>query len=69
MGGAFCPWCGTQERCGCRRPAYEAPRHCPQCGRRLRVTVHPTGFHARCRRCRSVSGPAEAHEALRQLEG
>ena len=28
---------------------FEAPRHCPYCGRRLAVQVTPTGVTARCR--------------------
>ncbi|MDE0194114.1 MAG: hypothetical protein OXP08_01045 [bacterium] len=69
MSGAFCPWCGTRDCGDCRRPAYEAPRHCDGCGRRLRVTVHPTGWETRCRRCGTVSTSAEAREAVRLPEG
>jgi hypothetical protein len=30
-------------------PALDPPRHCPECGRRLRVLVTPTSWSARCR--------------------
>lgn len=33
---------------GCRRP-LDPPRHCPHCGRRLRVVVTPTEVTATCR--------------------
>ena len=69
MSGAFCPWCGSVDCRRCRKPAYEAPRHCAQCGQRLRVTVHPTGWEARCRRCRTLSTSAEAPETVRLPEG
>ena len=29
--------------------AYEPPRYCSACGRRLRVVIIPTGWTARCR--------------------
>ena len=47
---AFCTGCGTSssECAGCGR-AYDPPRFCPGCGRRLTVTVIPTGWVARCR--------------------
>ncbi|MCB1015768.1 MAG: hypothetical protein KDB10_11710 [Acidimicrobiales bacterium] len=48
---SFCTGCGRSVAdCGggCVG-AYEAPRHCPVCGRRLAVQVTPTGVAARCR--------------------
>ena len=48
---AFCTGCGrsvTECAGGCTG-LYEAPRHCPVCGRRLAVQVMPTGVSARCR--------------------
>ncbi len=49
---AFCRWCGTPaggcDQVSCRRE-LDPPRHCPTCGRGLRVVVIPTGFTARCR--------------------
>ena len=47
----FCTGCGRPfADCAgdCAGP-YEAPRHCPECGRRLAVQVTPTGVTARCR--------------------
>jgi len=49
---AFCRWCGTRrdehpDR-ECRR-ALDPPRFCPDCGRRMRVTVHTAGYEAACR--------------------
>lgn len=32
----------------CRRE-LDPPRFCPQCGRRLRVKVHTSGYEAECR--------------------
>ncbi len=69
MSGPFCPWCGSRDCRRCRQPSYEAPRHCDQCGQRLRVTVHPTGFQARCRRCATTTTAGEAHRAVRLTEG
>ncbi len=46
---------------GCGRPApdcptggvcttaFEPPRHCPECGRRLAVRISPTAWVAKCR--------------------
>jgi rRNA maturation endonuclease Nob1 len=47
---SFCTACGKSSvQClGCER-AYDPPRFCPDCGRRLTVTVIPTGWVARCR--------------------
>lgn len=49
---AFCRWCGSPEgtcdQVSCRRE-LDPPRHCPTCGRRLRVVVIPTGYRAACR--------------------
>ncbi|WP_208029653.1 biotin synthase auxiliary protein BsaP [Rhabdothermincola sediminis] len=48
----WCRWCGARagacDQAACRR-ALDPPRHCPSCGRRLRVVVIPTGFEATCR--------------------
>lgn len=40
------PVSGEHERC-----AYDPPRFCPGCGRRLRVQVFPDGYQARCLVC------------------
>ncbi len=47
---AHCTGCGraSTECAGCTRP-LDPPRFCPECGRRLTVTVTPTGWSARCR--------------------
>ncbi|HEY1651203.1 MAG TPA: hypothetical protein VGG09_04895 [Acidimicrobiales bacterium] len=47
---AHCSACGrTLADCtGCAR-ALDPPRFCPECGRRMTVTVIPTGWVARCR--------------------
>jgi hypothetical protein len=51
-GATHCEWCGTaldqHPAAACRRE-LDPPRFCPSCGRRLRVTVHPTGWEASCR--------------------
>ena len=46
----YCVACGrtTVECDGCL-DAFEAPRRCPRCGRRLRVVVAPTSVTATCR--------------------
>ena len=50
---AFCDQCGrpTAEgehgRCGARRE-LEPPRYCPDCRRRMKVQVVPTGWTATC---------------------
>ncbi len=50
---AFCTGCGrlVAECAGACTGVgeFEAPRHCPVCGRRLAVQVTPTGVSARCR--------------------
>ncbi|MHB1774936.1 MAG: biotin synthase auxiliary protein BsaP [Acidimicrobiales bacterium] len=45
-----CVGCGRPagECPGCARP-LDPPRFCPECGRRLAVTVTPTGWEGRCR--------------------
>jgi predicted amidophosphoribosyltransferase len=45
-----CTGCGkpNSECPGCGR-AFDPPRFCPECGRRMTVTVIPTGWTARCR--------------------
>ena len=43
------PAAATSTECaGCGR-ALDPPRFCPECGRRMTVTVIPTGWVARCR--------------------
>lgn len=47
----YCTGCGRDVAdCpgGCS-PELDPPRHCPRCGRRLAVTIVPTGVQARCR--------------------
>jgi len=47
----YCTGCGREEAdCpgGCS-PELDPPRHCPRCGRRLAVTIVPTGVQACCR--------------------
>ena len=46
----FCTGCGTTECVGCLAD-LEAPRHCRECGHRLRVRVRPGGWIATCRTC------------------
>jgi hypothetical protein len=47
---AHCTGCGRpiSDCPGCGR-ALDPPRYCPHCGRRMTVTVVPTGWIARCR--------------------
>lgn len=47
---AYCTGCGRPvATCtGCGR-ALDPPRFCPACGRRMAVSVIPTGWTARCR--------------------
>lgn len=53
---AFCGACGqgltdaSHEQCP-QRLAYDPPRFCTACGKRLDVQVYPAGFAASCRRC------------------
>ena len=44
--GTECPGCAT---------AYDPPRFCEDCGRRLTVQVTPTGWRAHCRRCSATT--------------
>jgi dethiobiotin synthetase len=47
----FCSGCG-RPAADCDRTCsgpLEAPHHCPRCGRKLVVTIVPTGFTARCK--------------------
>jgi len=47
----YCTGCGRPAAdCpgGCS-PELDPPRYCPRCGRRLAVTIVPTGVQARCR--------------------
>ena len=46
--GVHCTGCGTVTCTGCAR-TLDPPRFCPDCGRRLTVTVTPAGYRARCR--------------------
>jgi hypothetical protein len=53
MTAAYCTGCG-QATAECRsggmcRGRYEPLRYCPDCGRRLRVVIIPTGWTASCR--------------------
>jgi rRNA maturation endonuclease Nob1 len=52
MGDAYCAGCGrpAAECAGCT-PAFDPPRFCATCGRRLTVRVSPAGWRARCNRC------------------
>lgn len=57
---AYCGRCGAPTGQGdharCRaRVAYEPPRYCPRCARRMIVQVSPSGWSARC----SAHGEAE----------
>lgn len=46
----FCVDCGVRERdCRGGHGALEAPRYCPVCGRRMAVTIIPTGHRSVCR--------------------
>ncbi len=48
---AYCTGCGrTAGECegGCVS-VLDPPRYCPRCGRRMAVTITPTGTAARCR--------------------
>jgi len=40
--------CGKLDCAGCRR-AFDPPRYCAECGRRLAVTVTPSSVEGRCR--------------------
>jgi len=48
-GSGHCTGCGRPVAvcAGCAR-ALDPPRFCPECGRRMTVTVIPTGWVARC---------------------
>ena len=54
----FCPRCGREApHPDCLAAlAYEAPRYCETCGRKLRVQVFPDGYAAACREHGSVAG-------------
>ncbi len=56
----YCVRCGRPDDGGdhttCRaRAAYDPPRFCPACARRMVVQVSPTGWAARC----STHGPVD----------
>ena len=50
----FCARCGLlaaegdHERCAALLASIDPPRFCGDCGRRMVVQVHPTGWTARC---------------------
>ncbi len=50
----YCGRCGRPDggdHTACRaRAAYDPPRFCPACARRMIVQVSPTGWDARCSR-------------------
>ena len=47
-----CAGCGRlSDDCPGCLPAYDPPRFCSGCGRRLRTQVTPTGWTAYCRDC------------------
>ncbi len=48
VAGPHCTGCGSLSCIGCSR-TLDPPRYCPDCGRRLAVTVTPGGYRARCR--------------------
>ncbi|HLM96142.1 MAG TPA: hypothetical protein VK283_07485 [Acidimicrobiales bacterium] len=49
-GPGFCPACGRPpDQCGGCGRELDPPRFCTKCGRRMAVTVTPTGYVARCR--------------------
>ncbi|HMG42564.1 MAG TPA: hypothetical protein VK611_14605 [Acidimicrobiales bacterium] len=56
MTPAHCPGCGrTADDCPGCATAYDPPRFCSACGRRLRVQVTPTGWTAFCRPCAATT--------------
>ncbi|MDQ3151203.1 MAG: hypothetical protein M3R63_05570 [Actinomycetota bacterium] len=60
----YCTRCGgaadTGEHGACRAAAaYEPPRYCPACARRLIVQVSPSGWNARCSAHGAVAHPQE----------
>ncbi|HWD08752.1 MAG TPA: hypothetical protein VHA57_06620 [Actinomycetota bacterium] len=59
MTAASCPSCGEPAAGDHRRCAFDPPRFCAQCGRRLRVQVFPLEYRAACPVC-SRSLPAGA---------
>ncbi|HEY4927846.1 MAG TPA: hypothetical protein VIH95_01755 [Acidimicrobiales bacterium] len=51
-----CTACGSVSCIGCGR-TLDPPRFCPDCGRRLTVTVTPGGYRARCRDHGELTNP------------
>ncbi|MGH3980344.1 MAG: hypothetical protein ACRDRZ_15290 [Pseudonocardiaceae bacterium] len=65
---AYCVRCGRPESEGdhgeCRaRVAYEPPRYCPQCARRMVVQVTPSGWSARCNTHGNVPAAGDGRSA------
>lgn len=63
----YCTRCGAPtgegDHAGCRaRAAYDPPRYCPGCARRMIVQVSPSGYSARCSVHGAVAGPAEGSD-------
>lgn len=46
-----CPACGEADTGDHRRCAFDPPRFCAECGRRLRVQVFPLEYRATCPSC------------------
>ena len=46
----MCLGCGAATCSGCLTE-FDAPRHCPRCGRKSRLKVHPAGWSAVCKSC------------------
>jgi hypothetical protein len=47
-----CTGCGRiAEECSGCGPAFDPPRFCGECGKRLTVQVRTAGWTARCNRC------------------
>ncbi|HKY14436.1 MAG TPA: dethiobiotin synthase [Microthrixaceae bacterium] len=58
---AYCTGCGLPAGdCpgGCA-PPLDPPRHCPRCGRRMAVTITPTGSTSRCRDHGELGSPRD----------
>lgn len=63
----MCLGCGAATCSGCLTE-FDAPRHCPRCGRKSRLKVHPAGWSAVCKSCGieslgrgGTSGYGDAH--------
>ncbi|HUZ35216.1 MAG TPA: hypothetical protein VMV17_02705 [Streptosporangiaceae bacterium] len=66
---AFCDHCGQPAAPGAGAPgtghdgcrearAFEPPRYCPRCGRRMVVKVTPTGWSSHCSQHGLTQSPA-----------